>query len=420
MIRLYNKLFSSSPIVIHCPGPLHEGWTFFTEAVLSAPVSCHRTRESATFFTWNNGSRPDKPNGLVETCIARYGHEIQVLGQGLVPWRNVLKLQMIAEALQQVSTEFIVGLDSGDVLLVEHPDEVVRRFREHFTCDLLFNATGSACWPELPQFVMFEKSRPNAALAQGRCWLNAGAFVGRTEFCRNYFASLAEYAAKTSAPDDQTVVKATWPDWYPKVQIDDRCQIFQWFNESRAVLQITRQAADRQLQLIEWLNALDRIQWGVEVGVLDGYTSDVLLQRFPSLELWMVDRWQPFGGPSGLDFLDAESFERLRRMALWWTSHAEHRRYEFRQESTAAAEYFPKATLDFVFIDADHSYHAVCNDLAAWWDKLRPGGLLCGHDYGVYGDATGQWGVSRAVNEFSARHAREVTMGLDGTWRIIR
>ena len=37
-------------------------------------------------------------------------------------------------------------------------------------------------------------------------------------------------------------------------------------------------------------------------------------------------------------------------------------------------------SLDFVFIDADHRYPAVIKDLAAWVPKLKPGGVLCGHD----------------------------------------
>jgi predicted O-methyltransferase YrrM len=387
---------------------------------MSANVLPRAKRESVTFFTWNNGLRPDKPNGLIEDCFQRYRCPIEVLGRGVFPWRNVLKLRMLADALQHVTTEYIVGLDSGDVVVVDHPDEIVRRFRQHFTCDLLFNSTGSACWPQLPQYVMFEKGLPGAALSHGRCWLNAGAFVGRTTFCREYFAKLAECAEEMNAEDDQSVVKATWPDWYPNVQIDDRCQIFQWFNESREVLQIERTAADRQLQLIEWLSKLDRPRWGAEVGVLDGYTSDVLLQKFPELNMWLIDRWTPFGGPSGLDFLDAKAFERLRRMALWWTSHAVDRRYELREESTIAATRFADGSLDFVFIDADHSYEAIRDDLTAWWSKIRPGGLLCGHDYGVYGDATGAWGISRAVDEFRLRHQMNLTIGFDGTWSIKR
>lgn len=49
---------------------------------------------------------------------------------------------------------------------------------------------------------------------------------------------------------------------------------------------------------------------------------------------------------------------------------------------------------DLVFIDADHSYEAVKADIAAWEPKVREGGILCFHDYGVFP------GVTRALNEW--------------------
>ncbi|QDU37477.1 hypothetical protein Mal4_17910 [Maioricimonas rarisocia] len=418
MVRLRNALFGTEPIVAHCPGPLHEGWHYFADAVRSTPVVPRLPRESATILTWNNGSRPDKPNGLLEQCVGRWGSDVHVLGADVKPWTNLSKLQLTADALQQIGTEYVVGLDSGDVLLVDHPDELVCRFRTHFTCDLLFNSTGARCWPEMPAFVMFESTRPAADTASGRHWLNAGAFVGRTDFCREYFATLAREAAERDWRDDQFAIKETWPRWYPRVQIDYRCHIFQWFNESRPILQIERPRADRQRQLIEWLEPLRPLRFGAEVGVYDGYTSDILLQAFPELHLWMVDPWHTIDQPEEYANFDESRFEELRRIAMWWTSHAEDRRFELRKPSLEASSLFPDASLDFVFIDADHHYDAVKADVHAWWPKVRTGGLLSGHDYGVYGDATGAWGVRRAVDEFAAERGVLPLLGADGTWCI--
>ena len=36
--------------------------------------------------------------------------------------------------------------------------------------------------------------------------------------------------------------------------------------------------------------------------------------------------------------------------------------------------------VDFVFVDADHSTEGVLRDLTAWAPKVRPGGLIVGHD----------------------------------------
>lgn len=50
---------------------------------------------------------------------------------------------------------------------------------------------------------------------------------------------------------------------------------------------------------------------------------------------------------------------------------------------------------DLVFLDADHRYEAVAADIAAWTPLVRPGGILCGHDFSRDG-----WpGVVRAVEE---------------------
>jgi hypothetical protein len=54
-------------------------------------------------------------------------------------------------------------------------------------------------------------------------------------------------------------------------------------------------------------------------------------------------------------------------------------------ESVEAASRFESCSLDWVFIDTDHSYESVVRDILAWAPKLRLGGLLSGHDFGSRG-----------------------------------
>lgn len=49
--------------------------------------------------------------------------------------------------------------------------------------------------------------------------------------------------------------------------------------------------------------------------------------------------------------------------------------------TVAVAAQFPDATLDLVFIDANHSYQQTSADIKAWLPKVKSGGILCGHDY---------------------------------------
>lgn len=62
--------------------------------------------------------------------------------------------------------------------------------------------------------------------------------------------------------------------------------------------------------------------------------------------------------------------------------------------SEQASKCFPDESLDFVFLDADHSYQAVKKDIELWLPKVKVGGVLAGHDFCV------AWpGVIQAVDE---------------------
>ena len=48
--------------------------------------------------------------------------------------------------------------------------------------------------------------------------------------------------------------------------------------------------------------------------------------------------------------------------------------------SQSSAHVLADASFDFVFIDADYSYRSTKADIRAWRSKVKPGGILCGHD----------------------------------------
>ena len=57
-------------------------------------------------------------------------------------------------------------------------------------------------------------------------------------------------------------------------------------------------------------------------------------------------------------------------------------------------------SLDFVFIDADHKYVSVCEDIREWSKKVRIGGIVSGHDY--YKTRGENLGVINAGDEYVA------------------
>ena len=65
-------------------------------------------------------------------------------------------------------------------------------------------------------------------------------------------------------------------------------------------------------------------------------------------------------------------------------------------DSLEAAETTQDESLDFVYIDADHSYKSCMLDIIAWESKVRHGGIISGHDY--FDDFENGFGVKSAVD----------------------
>ena len=131
---------------------------------------------------------------------------------------------------------------------------------------------------------------------------------------------------------------------------------------------------------------------GAEIGVFEGYYSNVLLSHNPALTLWCIDSWGP-------ERRRADAFT----VAQQTLAPHNDRVVLMKGTSLAVAALVPDGFFDFVFIDANHSYDAVREDVAAWAPKVRSGGIVSGHDY-YPGKRVKQCGVIQAVDEYIAAH----------------
>ena len=84
-----------------------------------------------------------------------------------------------------------------------------------------------------------------------------------------------------------------------------------------------------------------------------------------------------------------------------------------RLRSQEAAKLFPLPCFDMIFIDGDHRYESVCEDIAQWSWLLKPNGLLCGHNYEDCWKAD----VVRAVDELVPD--RSLVEGTSIWWKVI-
>jgi predicted O-methyltransferase YrrM len=135
---------------------------------------------------------------------------------------------------------------------------------------------------------------------------------------------------------------------------------------------------------------------GAELGMDKGILTGMLLRGCQGLSLIGVDVF-PDRERSRRVFELAESSNRVRVHEM-----------TTREASGRIAD----GLLDFVFIDADHSYGAVKDDIACWAPKVRAGGWVGGHDYHPRKFP----GVVKAVDEAYGKRVQHWPGTIWGVW----
>ena len=147
----------------------------------------------------------------------------------------------------------------------------------------------------------------------------------------------------------------------------------------------------------------------LEVGVYRGMTLVTMLESSGML-VTGVDRWEGF---DGYNQLSTTAIEELPGYYFWLQKHYGFRCRLIRASSAQAANYFLQMDekFDMIFIDADHRYEAVVEDLENYSKLLTEDGIFSGHDY-LPGRRSRRPAVNRAVDEFAAsRNWKVRTMG---------
>lgn len=138
---------------------------------------------------------------------------------------------------------------------------------------------------------------------------------------------------------------------------------------------------------------------GVELGVRWGQTSRYLLERCPNLSMFGVDLMQPLPNNTreGQETYGHWPWEKYRSEVKEIMRRWPERFTMLVMDTAAAAERIPDESLDFVFIDCDHSYEGVKRDIELWGPKVRIGGMITGHDINLES-------VQRAVGDTIGTH----------------
>lgn len=171
---------------------------------------------------------------------------------------------------------------------------------------------------------------------------------------------------------------------------------------------MTLQMSMTRVQLLRYLP-----KGGVvaEIGVAEGLFSAEILHWCRPESLHLIDPWRhvddaPNAGLDPNNVPDEAAEARYRSVLRMFDGHPSVQVH--RATSAEALERFPDGSLDWVYVDGDHRYAAVRADLELCLRKVRPDGLILGHDFteAPFAQRLG-FGVVPAVNEFVGAHRYE-------------
>lgn len=133
----------------------------------------------------------------------------------------------------------------------------------------------------------------------------------------------------------------------------------------------------------------------VELGCFKGQGTSVLagecLRRGVTATIHTIDTFE--GSPDQPIIVSAARFENLFDRA---TKNLEYYKNVkiIKSDSIEAATMYENESLEGVFLDSNHTYEHVSKEIAAWSPKVKPGGIISGHDF------YNEWpGVIQAVTE---------------------
>jgi hypothetical protein len=132
----------------------------------------------------------------------------------------------------------------------------------------------------------------------------------------------------------------------------------------------------------EFLDLLPKNGFVIEVGVQEGIFSEYILQRTQPKQLVLIDCWekQPqnvYNDPANVS--NQEQIRKFKRVCRKF-SHLSQIKI-IKNFSSLASYQFTDNSVDWIYLDANHSYAAVKEDIKNWWPKIKKGGFLTGHDY---------------------------------------
>lgn len=132
----------------------------------------------------------------------------------------------------------------------------------------------------------------------------------------------------------------------------------------------------RSKELLETFKELG-FTTGAEIGVEQGLYSEKICQMIPGIKLYCIDAWKNYPG-----YFERFSQKQLSQFYLETKKRLKPYNCKIiRGFSENVYKRIPDESLDFLYIDGNHDFFYITQDLHCWTPKVRPGGIVSGHDF---------------------------------------
>lgn len=147
----------------------------------------------------------------------------------------------------------------------------------------------------------------------------------------------------------------------------------------------------------------------VEIGSYCGESGEIIASMFPNSTLNCVDPWEKYIEEGSTYDLNEQELVLNEAEIIFDSVLARYP--NMRKNKMPSIKYAEKVTpesIDFIYIDGNHQYTSVKEDLTTWATKIKPEGIIAGHDYGWHP-------VRKALDEFF-HHQPPIAVFPDGSW----
>jgi hypothetical protein len=154
---------------------------------------------------------------------------------------------------------------------------------------------------------------------------------------------------------------------------------------------------------------------GAEVGVYRGQHAREILTDLDINKLYLVDPWQKYDeyNEKKLGNQLEEAYYDSKKLLKEFD---DGRVVWLKGFSVDIAKQIEDNSLDFVYIDGNHLYEFIKQDIEVWTPKLKEGGYIGGHDFDSNVDKVTLEGVEYGVNKAVREYCKKNNIKFESRW----